>query len=202
MNETIVPPELPEIVEPTPNAGKPENAAPSRTARFNAAINFVVRVGFLGGLLFTGYQYIDSLRRERVERSFELVDLWESERIQGAQRTLESKLSKLQSETTKVFGAKPTAEDLKFAEKVIGDAVFEQTKTDDELRNDFSTMLYFLNRVSYCATEGLCEASVVNDFFEDYAKQFWNYFGETFARGVDGTHPIKKYLDLRKESSS
>jgi hypothetical protein len=162
----------------------------------NESIGLLVRLGVIGGLAFTAVQFTHSLSRERTQRSFELVDLWESDRIQSANSVIEAKLNSLQQSAKDIFGEEMVGNEAEFAEKLIGSQLLGDAKVDAELSTAFSTTVYFLNRVSYCASSELCDKGVLDAYFKDYSRQFWVYFGEELKRTTENkVHPIEVYLN-------
>lgn len=173
-----------------------DRAGKSAWDKFMEALSAGVRLSVIVGVVFTAVQYYASLGREQTQRSFELVDLWESDRMQSAQAVLKNKLETLQMEAQTVLGEEGASGNVAFVQKLIASRLLEDARDDKELGGAYSSVVYFLNRVSNCATSGLCNESVLKDFFRDYAQQFWDYFGESLSAEIrQDSHPIKKYLD-------
>lgn len=161
---------------------------------FMEALTAGVRISVIAGVIFTGFQYYASMQREKTQRAFELVELWQSERMQAAGSLLKARLSVLQKDALQLILNSGKESDPKFAQKLIGDMLVEQVRGDDKLSEAYTSILYFLNRVSNCAASGLCNASVLGDFFKDYAGEFWDYFGESLGQETkQGEHPIKRF---------
>ncbi|MGO7323279.1 hypothetical protein ACCS95_31985 [Rhizobium ruizarguesonis] len=169
----------------------------SRWHWFMEILSALVRASVVAGVVFTGFQYVASVGREKTQRSFELVDLWESDRIQEADEKLSGRLQQLQDEASALLGQGQN--DPGFVQKFVAERLLEEAMSDKELANSYNSIVYFLNRVSNCTTSQLCNPDVLNDFFKDYTRQFWDYFSENLKKdAVRKVHPIEKYLNARK----
>ena len=163
--------------------------------RINDGLGAGVRLSVILGAMFAAFQYYASVEREKTQRAFELVDLWESERMQNSQALLKEKLEAFQQEAQLMLGVDGVPKDPAFTRNLIAARLLEEARADKELSRAYSAIVYFLNRVSNCATSELCDDIVLRDFFFDYARQFWNYFGEALASEFDrGRHPIGIYV--------
>lgn len=176
-----------------------ESKASSRWRRLMEGLSACVRLSVVAGVLFTGYQYWGSVDREKTQRSFELVDLWESDRIHDADVALSSKLQQLQVAASGMLQQGSSKDELIFLRKFVADKFLEEAQTDRDLAKSYGSIVYFLNRISNCASSGLCNPDVLDDFFKDYAVQFWSYFGEALSNDASGqVSPIGKYLSAKK----
>lgn len=159
--------------------------------------NLAIKVSVIFGLFFSGFQYWKSVEREKIQRSFELVDLWQTDRIQKSFTVLKARLQEQQNEALRLM-PNMTPQQAETAQKVIGAKIVSMTDTDPTVDEALSTMVYFLNRVANCANTNLCQVSVLDDFFFDYSKQFFLTFGSEIMSGSKmDARPIDKYINYR-----
>lgn len=164
----------------------------------NFILGMAVRTVVIIGGVLTYIQYSHSVKREQIQRSFELVDLWQGEKMQSSQNALQTEILKLARDAKSLSESSGNSLDPAFTQKVVADRLWDEIAAGGELSTAFFDVLFFLNRASYCATSDLCDKPVIDDFFKDYAKQFWSYFGENLERSrATDTHPIKTYLEGR-----
>lgn len=188
------------LAEDEPNDA--DRRHPSLWKRYMHGLNFglgmVVRVVIVIGGILTYIQYNHAVKREQVQRAFELVDLWQSERIQKSHEAIQAELLKLRGQARVMAEIEGKPSDPAFTQKLINDRLWEEVEAGGTLSTAFFDVVFFLNRASYCATSDLCDRQVIDDFFRDYATQFWAYFGDNLevSRATD-THPIKLYLERK-----
>lgn len=139
----------------------------------------LVRIIIVFGALFTVFQYLSAREEKRVERSLELVTLWESEAYQDAQRALRQRLAALNQRNAALFQGSLTASQRAILLGRIG----EEALTQDggamplaDFQNQFDRIVYFLNRLSFCIEGDLCSRTVLDAYFRDYGLSFWSYF--------------------------
>lgn len=140
---------------------------------------FLLRVLLILGGVFSAYQYIQARDEKRVERSFELVTLWEEEKYQQAQSILVRRLTELNTRFASDLPANPGEAELAVFHERIGLEAMRATGADAasaEMREAFGRIVYFLNRVGFCVAENLCSRKVADAYFLDFARSFWSYF--------------------------
>ena len=69
----------------------------------------VIRITLVLGAIFSVYQYLAAREEKRVERSLELVELWEQPDYQAAQRALKLRIGALNERYASLIGENPTA---------------------------------------------------------------------------------------------
>ncbi len=178
--------QLPETTEGFPEVSsheiKPEsNPFTSRDLRMLAYAwaGMAVRVLIVLGGLFSAYQYMEAKEEKRVERTLQLVELWERAEYQGAQQAVARRLDALNERYAGLLGANPSPAE----RQVYLDQIGIEAMTADggtmplpEFRAEFGRVLYFLNRMAFCVEGKLCSRSMVDGYFGDYARSFWDYF--------------------------
>ncbi len=140
---------------------------------------FALRILLVLGTLFSGYQYLQAREEKRIERTLELVELWERPEYQAAQRSLKRRLSELNEKFVGDLGSNATAAELAIFQDRIGiEAMKPQGGAEPlaEFRDHFDRIVYFLNRLSFCVEGGLCSHEVADAYFQDFARSFWSYF--------------------------
>lgn len=140
---------------------------------------FVLRVLLVLGTIFSVVQYLQAREEKRVERTLELVELWDRPEYQEAQRVLKRRLTELNARFAGDLGRSATPRELAIFQERIG---IEAMKAEggavplEEFRESFDRIVYFLNRVSFCVEGGLCSQDVAEAYFRDFATSFWGYF--------------------------
>jgi hypothetical protein len=138
-----------------------------------------VRLLLVVGGLFSAYQYLENKEEKRVERTLQLVDAWERDEYQDAQRAVSERLDALNAKYASLLGARPSAAERAVYLERIG--VEAMTADGGEMpladfRAAFGRVLYFLNRVAFCVDGNLCSRQMADGYFGDYALSFWQYF--------------------------
>ena len=145
----------------------------------NAWAGFLLRILLISGTLFSVYQYLMARQEMRVERTLQLVELWERSEYQEAQKSLKTRLAGLNEKYSGLLGKGPTPAELAVYYEKVG---IEAMHSDGgvvplpEFQDQFDRLVYFLNRVSSCVEGNLCDRDIANDYFQDYAASFWRYF--------------------------
>ena len=115
----------------------------------------------------------------RVERTLQLVELWERSEYQDAQKAVKSRLTSLNQKYSDLLGKNPSPTELSVYYQKIGIEALNGDGGDmplAEFQDRFDRVVYFLNRVSSCVEGNLCDRDIANDYFQDYAASFWRYF--------------------------
>ena len=201
--------QLPETTEGLPEVStqeaKPEsNPFTSRDWRMlgYAWAGFLVRLLLVAGGLFSAYQYLENKEEKRVERTLQLVDAWERDEYQDAQRAVSERLDGLNAKYASLLGANPSPNDRAVYMERIG--VEAMTADGGEMkladfRASFGRVLYFLNRVAFCVDGNLCSRQMADGYFGDYALSFWQYFKgyvaqEREAGSTNLAAPLEAYV--------
>jgi hypothetical protein len=141
---------------------------------------FAVRILIIVGGIFSVLQYLDTREENRVERTLQLVELWEEPEFQEAQKAIGARLDALNAQFGELLDRNATPEERAVYFDRIGAAAMQAdggTMPVEEFRAHFDRMLYFLNRMAFCTEGNLCSKDVVDGYFGDFAKSFWAYFG-------------------------
>lgn len=140
-----------------------------------------VRIAFVLGAIFTVYQFLTLREEARIQRAFEMVELWEKPEYQTAQRAVKKRIDDLNTRYAALLGDQPTMNAKAVVMRKIGlEAMTPDggTMPADEFEEQFDQVVYFLNRISFCVQGGLCSREVIDAYFADYAKSFWTYFSD------------------------
>lgn len=146
---------------------------------------FILRVLLIVGGVFTVVQYIQARDEKRIERTLQLVEIWERPEYQTAQRELKRRIDTLNEQYAGLIGDNPTPEERRVYNERIG---MEALSADGgamplaEFEEQFDRIVYFLNRVAFCVEGNLCKKSVADAFFKDFATSFWGYFAGHIER--------------------
>ena len=163
---------------------------------------FALRILLVLGTVFSVVQYLQAREEKRVERTLELVELWDRPEYQDAQRALKRRLTELNTRFAGDLGRSATPKELALFQERIG---IEAMKAEggamppEAFREAFDRIVYFLNRVSFCVDGGLCSQDVAEAYFRDYAQSFWSYFAghvrQERRRGSPNfARPIEDYV--------
>lgn len=153
--------------------------------RLNSWLSVLVRFVLVAGFLVTGWQYWESIQRNREVRSYELVTFWETKEMQKAQFSLFKTMSTTRTEIEALVGVPNTPEEYASIQYLVSEEVFRQAygkNLNYELRENFDKVLYFLNRISYCSQDKICDVTVMKNFFGEYIQSFLNNFGEKLQK--------------------
>ncbi|WP_245453369.1 DUF4760 domain-containing protein [Aquibium carbonis] len=140
---------------------------------------FALRILLVLGTIFSVYQYMQAREEKRIERTLELVELWDQPEYQAAQRSLKRRLTELNARFSADLGRSTTPKELAIFQERIGIEAMKAeggTMSSDEFLESFDRIVYFLNRVSFCVDGGLCSKDVAEAYFRDFAQSFWGYF--------------------------
>jgi hypothetical protein len=143
----------------------------------NAWAGFGLRVLLIAGSVFTVYQYLMQRQEIRVERALQLVELWDQDKYQEAQKAVKTRLAGLLEENPNPFGSNPSQKDLAFYYARIGEQALNPSDgASADFQEQFDRLVYFLNRVSFCVDRNICDRDIAENYFADYANSFWRYF--------------------------
>jgi hypothetical protein len=159
-----------------------------------------VRLVLVAGAVFTVYQFLVAREEARVQRAFEMVELWEKPEYQAAQRAVKKRIDDLNAKYATILGNQAGARERSVVMGRIGleaMAMKGDAKSQEEFAAEFDRVVYFLNRISFCVKDNLCSREVVDAYFADYAQSFWAYFADyvgeqrkslspTYAEPVEG----------------
>ena len=178
--------QLPETLEGMPETStqevKPEgNPFTSQDWRMllYAWAGLGVRILLVAGAAFSAWQYLEAREEKRVERTLQLVELWERSEYQEAQQAIAARLEALNAKYAGLLGVDASAADRAVYAERLGIEAMTQEGGDmplPEFRQQFDRMLYFLNRMAYCVDGNLCSRQMVDGYFGDFALSFWDYF--------------------------
>lgn len=193
------------LPEPSPQEVKKEtNPFTDNDLRMRsyAWAGYALRLMLIIGAFFSIFQYLAQRQERRVERTMQLVELWEQKDYQEAQQSLKRRLVDLNTKYAGLLGAQPSDKELAVYNRRIGmEALTENGGADPlpEFQAHFDRIIYFLNRVSACSTANICAPEVADQYFRDFAKSFWGYFAgyinrQRQAGSVSYAKPLEDYL--------
>ncbi|MEX0344458.1 MAG: hypothetical protein AB3N20_06015 [Rhizobiaceae bacterium] len=138
-----------------------------------------VRLLLIAGGVFSVWQYMQQREEKRIERSLEMVQLWEQEAYQTAQRAVNERIDALNEQHSNLLGSNPNAAEIAIYRGRIGIASMTEqggSMPVSEFHDEFGRVLYFLNRIAFCVEGNLCSEEVADAYFFDYAASFWSYY--------------------------
>ena len=163
---------------------------------------FAVRVLIVFGTIFTVFQYMAAREEKRVERTLQLIELWERSEYQNAQVAVKQRLSELNEKYAVLLPANPSKTELDVYYGKIGVEAMKAeggTMPLDDFRREFDRVVYFLNRLAFCVDGNLCSQDMADAYFRDYAVSFWGYFAgyvaeQRKAGSTTFAMPIESYV--------
>lgn len=144
-----------------------------------AWMGFLLRILLVVGAVFSIMQYLAARAEKRVERTLELVDMWDGAEFQDAQNALKARLVALNKANEGLMSSNPSEDERKIYYETVGRKLMSEAGGAmplAEFEPKFDRVVYFLNRMSTCVRRNLCDREVADDYFLDYAKSFWSYF--------------------------
>lgn len=141
----------------------------------------VLRVLLVVGAVFSVVQFLQARQESRVARTLQLVELWERPEYQTAQTAIKRRLAALNEQAAGMVTDKTTEAELNVIAAILGNQAMTAeggTMPLAEFQEQFDRVVYFLSRVGSCVEGNLCDRKVADEFFLDYARSFWRYFGD------------------------
>jgi hypothetical protein len=169
-----------------------------------------VRVVLVAGAIFTVYQFLTVREEARVQRAFEMVELWEKPEYQTAQRAVKKRIDDLNVRYAAILGDQAGANERAVVMRKIGmEAMTAEGGSVplEEFSAEFDRVVYFLNRISFCVQGNLCSREVIDAYFADYAKSFWAYFadyvgGQRKSLSPSYAEPVEAYVHGGSEAKA
>lgn len=167
-----------------------------------AWVGFLLRILLVFGAVFSILQYVAQREEKRVERTMELIDMWDRPEFQEAQRALRSRLVALTEANKGLLGSNASETERKVFQASIGQQLMTEQGGElplAEFSLHFERIVYFLNRLATCVKSNICDREVANDYFMDYAQSFWTYFADYVADvrrsgSPNFAKPIEEYV--------
>lgn len=193
------------LQEPSPQEIKKESnpfTDSDLRMRTYAWSGYALRLMLIVGAFFSIFQYLAQRQERRVERTMQLVELWEQQDYQDAQQALKQRLVDLNAKYGSLLGADPSEKELAVYNRRIG---MEALSADGgvmplpEFQAHFDRILYFLNRAGVCSTANICAPELADQYFRDFARSFWGYFAgyinrQRQAGSTNYARPLQDYL--------
>lgn len=201
------------LPEPSPHEIKKESnpfTDGDLRMRTYAWAGYALRMMLIVGALFSIVQYLTARQERRVERTMQLVELWEQKDYQEAQQSLKRRLVDLNAKYSGLLGAEATPREVAIYNRRIGMEALSENGGDQpvtEFQAQFDRIIYFLNRMSACATANICAPEMADQYFRDFAKSFWGYFAgyidrQRKAGSTSYAKPLEDYLGADATSVS
>ena len=161
-----------------------------------------VRLAIVLGAIFSVVQFLEAQKQSRIQRSLEMVELWEKPEYQTAQRAVKKRIDDLNATYGAILGDQPTMNEKAVVMKKIGQEAMSAdggAMPIEDFQEEFDRIVYFLNRIAFCVEGNICSREVIDAYFGDYARSFWAYFSgyvEGQRKTVSPTYaqPIEAYI--------
>lgn len=140
---------------------------------------FTLRILLCLGAVFSAIQFLQARQEKRIERSLDLVSLWEGDAFQTAQSAIKRRLGDLNRQSAGLITPQTTPQELDIIMTSIGNQAMTAEGGEmpiGEFQDQFDRVVYFLSRVASCVEGNLCDRAVADEFFLDYARSFWRFF--------------------------
>lgn len=162
--------------------------------RTYAWAGMLVRFVIIFGALFSVVQYVSVRTEKKVERTLQLVDLWETPEYGTAQTAINTKLAELNASNNAFY-----PKDGSDAEKAAYfSRIGKQSAQDAAVEEHINKVIYFLNRLAFCVEGSLCSDDIADAYFRDYAISFWQYFagyvGDRRQTSPNFARPLEDYV--------
>lgn len=203
------PASLPETVEASPWVSAQEikkEANPFTEKDWRMLVyawsGLAVRIAIVLGAIFSVYQFLAARDQARIQRSFEMVELWERPEYQAAQRAVKNRIEGLNTRYAAILADQPTPAERSVVMRKIGQEAMTADggpQPAEQFREEFDRVVYFLNRIAFCVEGNICSREVIDAYFGDYTRSFWSYFAgyvEGQRRTISPTYarPIETYV--------
>lgn len=142
----------------------------------DAVLSVMTFAVLLIGGVFSGYQYLESVKRARIERTHDFLKRADNLTHANAVKVLNTIGRAAQAEIEKIPGASQRDAFLRF---------YKSRHQDDNVRDAFNVRLSFLSEIAVCVDANLCERQLTRRLFESEARELyleWTVFfcyGET-----------------------
>jgi hypothetical protein len=171
---------------PTPPTQDPKDEPNPFAARdwrlfLFAWTGFALRVLLCVGAVFSAMQFLQARHEKRVERTLDLVSLWESDEFQKSQSAVKRRVGELNRQSAGLITPQTTPEQLDIIMTSIGNQAMTPEGGEMPLadfQDHFDRVVYFLSRVASCVEGNLCDRGVADEFFLDYTQSFWRFFSD------------------------
>lgn len=135
---------------------------------------WVTILSFFVGAIFTWNQYSDAKRKERVERTMAQFARFNDASLLQHRLLLERTWESSSLKITRVLTAKnKSSQDIS---RDYAQLVRNLVLKDGRIQDSVISLMGFLEGVSICVKEKLCENSSVNAFFGRYGKSFFRQY--------------------------
>lgn len=123
------------------------------------------------GMVVTYWQYQAFLDNGKVEKSFDIVEEWETRNYQQDLITFSASIRFLEEEALKELG---TEADIRGG-PVLTYIQRKLTAPDTEMKETIGRLYYFFDKLSLCVEQDLCDRDLLIDYFGSAARSFWIY---------------------------
>ncbi len=123
------------------------------------------------GMLVTYLQYNAYLENEKIEKSFQIVEEWETRGYQAAFSDFGQLVRSLEVEASDLLGDSGENIDgptLAFVQKRL-------VEPDVNFDIAISRLFYFFDKMSLCVEQALCHEEMLVEYFGSAAQSFWIY---------------------------
>ncbi len=162
--------------------------------RTYAWAGMLVRFVIIFGALFSVVQYVSVRTEKKVERTLQLVDLWETPEYGTAQTAINAKLAELNASNSAFYPKDGTDAEKAAYFSRIG----KQAGQDAAVEEHVNKVIYFLNRLAFCVEGSLCSDDIAEAYFRDYTISFWQYFagyvGDRRQTSPNFARPLEDYV--------
>lgn len=160
--------------------------------------SLIVKIILIAGALFSVWQYLEAKNEQRIARTFDLVTLWESDRLQAAYRQLYADIEIYRQNNQNPLQQLAISEPDLNPEALVGQAIWDQAYENGSgavPRENILTLQYFLSRAVTCSQENLCDKHLISVFFDDFALDFWQYFSDQLEDGASSPSALQIYIE-------
>lgn len=178
-----------------PRLSKPTSRAPVEhfwPSTFRDWVEIVGAAGLVGSAIFSAYQYYNSRADRHVEQTLKLLERFESDRFEAAQRTIDQLAINAGQGAQRAVAESATTDTSVAERESMRDRVFvEAVMASNSAKNGdvpgpVIEITSFFNGLEVCIEQDLCDGKVAHASLDAYAASFWKTYRPVilYARGT------------------
>lgn len=128
-------------------------------------------------VLIAGLQYFDSIRKEEVSKTLELIAIWEQGDLQKSYAKIADRIETINERSAAVLANATSLAEKRFYHYRVGDQLIRPADDISSLKPEVEAVFGFLDRVGFCVKHRICSQTVAVEYFGHAATSMFEYFG-------------------------